>query len=735
VYRAKYNQEIVALKQLVTAGKSNEDRERIYDEFRREVWVMSGLHHPCIVNLKGFSLGENLSMIMEIVSGGELYKCTQGTHNYPRLFSLPPYLADLNDHEKPVDWKLRMRIAWDIAKGMAYLHSASPPLLHRDLKSPNVLLSSHEWNAPVVAKIADFGLTGRAFTEFKAVVASERDVENPTWLAPEVMRSETYSTPADVYPYGVMLWELIARQHPYDEFKFAWTTDLEAAIKNGTRPTIPADCPQAYAELIKVCWANDPKDRPSFKTIVEALLPPVIQSLAPEIIPYIEKVKEQEVKMSTISEKSDQSRGASKKDEAPVPAINANFFAAVEMPQERIRRVAIVGRELWCCTEASSLLVFSLDGGRLVDAFPNLIPAAPVDIVGDVESDTIWVATRDGIWWFSSSEKSHTILGNLSSTFTVSEASKSKVKPIQKQCFFVDHRVMVMVVPREGTISKRSSSMTQLDERYDIDDISFVSSHPPPKAGAAASLIIRINTDGREFTFAGTQDQVDLWAAALQAAEAAKHDKRPLSGPTLKPFYKCKETEQILGMGSSGSNIVAMTSQPCILLMPFKQAECVNPSSVDLSKQFPQLRGQGLLPRATFVDGKQHIWLCVSTDVVLLSKPGAKIVDILRAHAAPIDSAARVKVSKTDREVWTLAVNGQLCFWDDKGKLLSRSTSDRPIYSIAALPAGPVALGNEHSIEIWSPSVRICEPSRPALFLISDPTVVYLFYAASNSRS
>lgn len=75
VYKARFNQETVALKQLVTAGKEDAERQRIYEEFRREVFVMSGLHHPCIVNLKGFSLGENLAMIMEIVAGGELYKC------------------------------------------------------------------------------------------------------------------------------------------------------------------------------------------------------------------------------------------------------------------------------------------------------------------------------------------------------------------------------------------------------------------------------------------------------------------------------------------------------------------------------------------------------------------------------------------------------------------------------------------------------------------------------------
>jgi len=121
-------------------------------------------------------------MILEFIPCGELYKY-------------------INNKEKPLNWALRLRIAWDIAKGMAFLHSTEPPLLHRDIKSPNILLAATNPNAFVVAKVADFGLTGQVFTEsMKAVKSNERAVENPTWLAPEIIREEPYATPADVYP-------------------------------------------------------------------------------------------------------------------------------------------------------------------------------------------------------------------------------------------------------------------------------------------------------------------------------------------------------------------------------------------------------------------------------------------------------------------------------------------------------------------------------------------------------
>jgi hypothetical protein len=166
VWEAIYNQEKVAVKQLVIgADETEENAKKIFEEFRKEVWTMSGLQHPSIVNLKGFSLSKPFSMILELVPHGELY-------NY------------INDKTKPLDWALRLRIAWDIARGLAFLHASDPPLLHRDMKSPNVLLSAVTPDAFVCAKVCDFGLTGAVFMDFKAVKASERDVENPTWLAP-----------------------------------------------------------------------------------------------------------------------------------------------------------------------------------------------------------------------------------------------------------------------------------------------------------------------------------------------------------------------------------------------------------------------------------------------------------------------------------------------------------------------------------------------------------------------
>lgn len=114
---------------------------------------------------------------------------------------------------------------------MKYMHTLDPPLIHRDLKSPNVMIASLDYDAPAVAKgshysfittkepkiffwlsfsalcltfsVADFGLTQELLTEqLRGVNAVERDVANPTWLAPEILSGKPNGAPADVYAFG-----------------------------------------------------------------------------------------------------------------------------------------------------------------------------------------------------------------------------------------------------------------------------------------------------------------------------------------------------------------------------------------------------------------------------------------------------------------------------------------------------------------------------------------------------
>jgi serine/threonine-protein kinase CTR1 len=121
------------------------------------------------VNLIGFTISPYYSLVTEFISFGNLY-------DY------------IHDKSKSLTERLYLRCAVDIAKGCAFMHGLRPPIIHRDLKTPNVLMSDAIETAPVVCKVADFG-TCQAL----ASTTKGRIVSNPIWLAPEIMKQKEYT--------------------------------------------------------------------------------------------------------------------------------------------------------------------------------------------------------------------------------------------------------------------------------------------------------------------------------------------------------------------------------------------------------------------------------------------------------------------------------------------------------------------------------------------------------------
>jgi serine/threonine protein kinase len=129
--------------------------------FLTEVRTLSKLHHRNIVQFYGACLDPDRAMffVTELMKGGDLYSA-------------------LRHHPETMRWdKLGKKVALDVALGINYLHTRRPPLLHRDLKSPNVLLSEEG-----VAKIADVGMVR---SQVKELVTAQ-PVMTPLWAAPEV---------------------------------------------------------------------------------------------------------------------------------------------------------------------------------------------------------------------------------------------------------------------------------------------------------------------------------------------------------------------------------------------------------------------------------------------------------------------------------------------------------------------------------------------------------------------
>lgn len=152
-----------------------------------------------------------------------------------------------------------LKLALQTARGMEYLHDCN--LIHRDLKSVNLLMD-HDFNA----KVCDFGLSRILAPKHQNMTGN---VGTVSWIAPEVFEKQPYDTKADVYSFGIVMWELYVKQIPFQDLN---TFEIPIAVIKGDRPAIPKDCPKEYAKLMQLCWHKKPSKRPTFQKIVKTLM-------------------------------------------------------------------------------------------------------------------------------------------------------------------------------------------------------------------------------------------------------------------------------------------------------------------------------------------------------------------------------------------------------------------------------------------------------------------------------
>lgn len=254
VHRADWHGSDVAVKILM----EQEFHAERFKEFLREVAIMKRLRHPNIVLFMGaVTQPPNLSIVTEYLSRGSLY----------RLLHKPGV-------REMLDERRRLNMAYDVAKGMNYLHRRNPPIVHRDLKSPNLLVDKK-----YTVKVCDFGLSRLKANTF---LSSKSAAGTPEWMAPEVLRDEPSNEKSDIYSFGVILWELATLQQPWGNLNPA---QVVAAVGfKGKRLEIPRNVNPHVASIIEACWANEPWKRPSFSTIME-LLRPLIKSPTPQPSP------------------------------------------------------------------------------------------------------------------------------------------------------------------------------------------------------------------------------------------------------------------------------------------------------------------------------------------------------------------------------------------------------------------------------------------------------------------
>uniref|UniRef100_A0ACD5URV8 Uncharacterized protein n=1 Tax=Avena sativa TaxID=4498 RepID=A0ACD5URV8_AVESA len=263
----KENGEVVAVKKL-------NDMQGMDDkQFLNEVKVVMDISHPNIVRAAGYCY----QIERELMPYNASHILVDKVYRLLCFEYLPNGSLDkhLTDESSGLDWHVCYNIIQGICNGLYCLHEGRPgePILHLDLKPPNVLLDKH-----MIPKIADFGQS-RLFGEGKTHCSTMNIVGTRGYMAPEYIDRGMLTKESDIYSLGVILMEILTghRKHPENttarelsEVKDKWRTRLQATLN---RMSLEEECGQVNL-CIKIglkCMGRDPKRRPNIKEIIEIL--------------------------------------------------------------------------------------------------------------------------------------------------------------------------------------------------------------------------------------------------------------------------------------------------------------------------------------------------------------------------------------------------------------------------------------------------------------------------------
>jgi len=209
--------------------------------FVEEASTMSKIQHPNIVKFIGAcTTPPNFCFVAAYSHKGN-------------LFELIKRNADIIDQSTVIN------IALGIATGIKYLYDLNPTVLHRDLKSANIMLDEN-----LNAQIWPYGFTIIS----SRVNESLNYVGTVQWVAPEIIEGSQFNEKAEVYSFAIILWELITKSAPYPGVQ---PKDLAAQIIDGLRPEIPENCDPVIRELLVKCWDKDPFERPALYQVIAKL--------------------------------------------------------------------------------------------------------------------------------------------------------------------------------------------------------------------------------------------------------------------------------------------------------------------------------------------------------------------------------------------------------------------------------------------------------------------------------
>ncbi|XP_030444789.2 MDIS1-interacting receptor like kinase 2-like [Syzygium oleosum] len=266
VYRARLpNGKIVALKKLHRLEAEDPSFDK---SFRNEVKHLTEVRHRSIIKLYGFCLHERcMFLVYEYMERGSLFCVLRDDYEAVEL-----------------DWSKRLKIVWDIAHALSYLHhDCARPIIHRDISSNNILLDNK-----MQAFLSDFGMARLMEPNFSSNLTANI-VGTHGYIAPELAYTLVVNEKCDVYSFGVVAIETIMGEHPSEIILMLSTLFREDIMLHqilDPRLPIPRENSVARSIVLVIslalaCLSSDPKSRPTMKQVSEVFLAPKLELAEP----------------------------------------------------------------------------------------------------------------------------------------------------------------------------------------------------------------------------------------------------------------------------------------------------------------------------------------------------------------------------------------------------------------------------------------------------------------------
>jgi len=229
--------QLMAVKEVVLDAKDKDD-DKFRQSLQNEIDLCKDINHPNIVSYLGHdSVATRLYIYLEFMPGGSI--------------------AQVLSQFGPLDEPLIARYTANLLKGLVYLHTRDPPILHRDIKGANILVGMDR-----TVKLSDFGCSKRSIGTANHTLRG-----SVPWMAPEVMRQSGYGRKADIWSIGCVLIEMSTAEPPWGAFDNCLAAMVRIAMSEET-PPLPGHMGELCCDFVVSCTRRKPEERPDATTLL-----------------------------------------------------------------------------------------------------------------------------------------------------------------------------------------------------------------------------------------------------------------------------------------------------------------------------------------------------------------------------------------------------------------------------------------------------------------------------------